>query len=86
MLDELDRRIAAPPAAGLRVDYAGFRRYVRTLRDRTLDLRETAESDDGLVTAAVGGRGELLDLTLDERVQRTSSDRPARHPNSSATE
>jgi DNA-binding protein YbaB len=76
VLDDLDRRIAAPPADGLRIDYAGFRRYLVTLRDQTLDLRETAESGDGLITATVGGRGELLDLTLDWRVHRdrTSTD------------
>ena len=32
------------------------------------ELRVTAESDEGLVRATVGGRGQLLNLKLDRRV------------------
>jgi DNA-binding protein YbaB len=39
-----------------------------TLRDRLRDATEVATSPDGLVTATVGGRGELVGLELDERV------------------
>lgn len=79
VLHELDRRIAAPPppADGDRpviggVDYERFRRRVVALRDQARELRESAESDDGLVTVTVGGHGELLDLALDPRVFRES--------------
>src|SRR4051812_40181107 len=34
------------------------------------ELRVTAESDDGLIRATVGPRGELLDLRLDHRIYR----------------
>jgi DNA-binding protein YbaB len=64
VLYQLDRRTSA------HIDYAAFRRYVTALRDRTRDLVETADSDDGLITATVSGRGTLLDLTLDPRALR----------------
>jgi DNA-binding protein YbaB len=36
------------------------------------EIRATHDSDDGLITATVGGRGELLELTLDPRIYRTT--------------
>ncbi len=43
---------------------------MRDLRGRLADVRATADSADGLVSATVGGRGELVDLTIDPRVYR----------------
>ncbi|MGH3434089.1 MAG: YbaB/EbfC family nucleoid-associated protein [Thermocrispum sp.] len=43
---------------------------VKKAREKLDDLRATAESEDGLVSATVGARGELHSLTLDPRVFR----------------
>jgi DNA-binding protein YbaB len=51
-------------------DYARLARQVQEAQRELDELRVTADSDDGLVTATVGGRGELLGLTLDPRVYR----------------
>lgn len=40
------------------------------MHDGVANIRATADSDDGLVTAVVGGRGEVLSLELDPRVYR----------------
>jgi DNA-binding protein YbaB len=39
------------------------------------EVRASAESPDGLITATVGGRGELLELTLDPRIYREHDSR-----------
>lgn len=51
-------------------EYARIADQVRSMRDGVDDIRATAYSDDGLVTAVVGGRGEVLELELDPRVYR----------------
>jgi DNA-binding protein YbaB len=43
---------------------------LRTMRGQLRDIRATEYSPDGLITAVVGGRGELLELELDPRVLR----------------
>ena len=43
---------------------------VRAVQDGIDEVRGTGYSDDGLVTAVVGGRGELLELELDPRIYR----------------
>lgn len=48
---------------------------LRTVQERLADVRETAESDDGLIRATVGGRGEVLDLDLDPRIYREPDSR-----------
>jgi DNA-binding protein YbaB len=52
------------------VDHERIADEVRTIQRKLTDIRVTAESDDGLVTAVVGGRGELITLDLDPRVYR----------------
>ncbi len=51
-------------------EYARIADQVRSMRAGVDDIRETAYSDDGLVTAVVGGRGEVVGLELDPRVYR----------------
>jgi DNA-binding protein YbaB len=43
---------------------------VRTLQDEVDRISATAYSPDGLITAVVGGRGELAGITLDPRIYR----------------
>ncbi|WP_255632398.1 YbaB/EbfC family nucleoid-associated protein [Amycolatopsis sp. TNS106] len=53
---------------------AGYLRTEQGLREqqrRMAEIRATAESDDGLIGATVGGYGELMELRLDPRVFRT---------------
>jgi DNA-binding protein YbaB len=51
-------------------EYARIADQVRAMRDGVDDIRATAYSDDGLVSAVVGGRGEVVELELDPRVYR----------------
>ncbi len=53
-------------------DYEILRQDLITLREGIKEVREAATSPDGLVTATVGSRGELLDLSLDPRIYRTT--------------
>jgi DNA-binding protein YbaB len=69
---------------GVRVDAAGLRAYADELRSNFLRLQQeapalhakarsiqvTEKSPDGLVTATVGVRGELIRLDLDPRIYR----------------
>jgi DNA-binding protein YbaB len=55
---------------GRLAEYARLAEQVRAMRDSVDDIRGTGCSDDGLVTAVVGGRGELLELELDPRIYR----------------
>lgn len=48
---------------------------LRKLRGKLSEVRVTADSADGLVSATVGGRGELIDLTIDPRVYRDPDSR-----------
>jgi DNA-binding protein YbaB len=43
---------------------------LQTMRGQLRDIRATEYSPDGLITAVVGGRGELLELELDPRILR----------------
>ncbi|WP_326549390.1 YbaB/EbfC family nucleoid-associated protein [Micromonospora sp. NBC_01813] len=51
-------------------EYQRLAEKVRSLRDGVDRISATAYSPDGLITAVVGGRGELLDLVLDPRIYR----------------
>lgn len=82
-LAELDRCIARPPELpplnGMpvcdRPDYAAYKRMLIDARDRLAVTSATSVSPDGLVSATAGGRGELIDLTLHDRVFRRSDSR-----------
>jgi DNA-binding protein YbaB len=50
--------------------YAKLRSDLDDLRERLATMRVSAVSDDGLVRATVGARGELIDLALDRRIYR----------------
>jgi DNA-binding protein YbaB len=43
---------------------------LQTMRGQIREIRATEYSPDGLITAVVGGRGELLELELDPRILR----------------
>jgi len=59
--------------------YARLRSDMDDLQRRLAALRVSFESDDGLVRATVGPRGQLVDLSLDRRIFREAdSDRLAR--------
>ena len=51
-------------------DLDALGRELRELRTALDDTRETATSEDGLITATAGGRGELVALELDPRIYR----------------
>jgi DNA-binding protein YbaB len=51
-------------------EYARLAEQVKAMRDQVDKIRGTGCSDDGLVTAVVGWRGELLELELDPRIYR----------------
>lgn len=55
---------------GRLAEYARLAEQVRAMRDGIDDIRGTGYSDDGLITAVVGGRGELRELELDPRIYR----------------
>lgn len=54
----------------MHAEYERLAADVRSLRARLGEIRAEAESDDGLITAVVGGSGQLLELRLDPRVYR----------------
>lgn len=56
-------------------DLRRLRDGLRTVQEWLVDVRVTAESDDGLIRATVSGRGELLDLDLDPRIYRAPDSR-----------
>lgn len=59
--------------AGLMERLAEYRRLadqVRSLQKDVDRISATACSPDGLITAVVGGRGELIDITVDPRIYR----------------
>jgi DNA-binding protein YbaB len=45
------------------------------LRAALPDIRESVYSDDGLIAVTLGGRGEILDLSLDHRLYRHTDSR-----------
>jgi len=61
---------SATELTGRLAEYARLAEQVKAMQDGVHDLRGTGYSDDGLVTAVVGGRGELLELELDPRIYR----------------
>jgi DNA-binding protein YbaB len=63
------------PVLGGGLNHRRWRQRIRALRDFVDELTVCAHSDDGLVSATVSGRGELLALTLDPRVYRASDSR-----------
>lgn len=62
---------APRPSLGTGIDYGRLRDDIVSLQENLQDIRETAESDDGLIRATLGGRGELVELVVDPRVYRT---------------
>jgi DNA-binding protein YbaB len=68
MLTSMD----VPPdgVRGRLAEYEWLAERVHAMCDGIDEVRGTAHSDDELVTAVVGGRGELLELELDSRVFR----------------
>lgn len=84
VLRELDRLIArrrdtaAPgsrPLLESGIDYEAERRVAAARREAVPRIRETAESDDGLVAATADAHGRLLDLSLHRGVYRTPDSR-----------
>lgn len=55
---------------GRLAEYTRLAGKVRSMLDGVERVRGTGHSDDDLVTAVVGGRGEVLELELDPRVYR----------------
>ena len=55
---------------GRLAEYARLAEQAKSLRDGVGEIRGTGYSPDGLVTAVVGGRGELVELELDPRIYR----------------
>ncbi|MDA3647202.1 YbaB/EbfC family nucleoid-associated protein [Saccharopolyspora indica] len=60
------------PVIGAGLDVRAWRRRLLSLRDQVRTAAATADSEAGLITATVGGRGQLLDLRLDPRIYRVS--------------
>jgi DNA-binding protein YbaB len=61
---------SATELTGRLAEYQRIAEQVRAVKDGIDEVRGTGYSDDGLVTAVVGGRGELLELELDPRIYR----------------
>lgn len=57
---------------GYELEYGKLRQDLATLRESMEKVTETAFSEDGLVSATIGPRGELSDLVLDPRIYRTT--------------
>ncbi|WP_434444216.1 YbaB/EbfC family nucleoid-associated protein [Lentzea sp. E54] len=82
-LRELDRlnaqtRATTPgsrPALRSGIDYEAERRALIKCREAMPAIRETAESDDGLVAATADARGRLLDLSLHQSIYRAPDSR-----------
>jgi DNA-binding protein YbaB len=50
--------------------YQRLRSGMDDMQQRLAELQATAESEDGLIRATVGPRGQLIDLRLDRRIYR----------------
>ena len=50
--------------------YQRLRSGMDDMQQRLAELRVSAESEDGLIRATVGPRGQLIDLRLDRRIYR----------------
>jgi DNA-binding protein YbaB len=55
---------------GRLTEYARLAEQMKAMRDNVDEIRGTGYSDDDLVTAVVGGRGNLVELELDPRIYR----------------
>ena len=75
--------------------YQRLRSGLDDLQRRLAEMQVSAESDDGLITATVGSRGQLIDLRLDRRVYRDMdpeqlepgrSSRPSARPTARTTD
>ncbi|WAL67848.1 YbaB/EbfC family nucleoid-associated protein [Amycolatopsis cynarae] len=51
-------------------DYEQMAAEVRAAQQRMAEIRVTAESEDGLISATVGASGQLIELRLDPRIYR----------------
>ncbi|MFD1326067.1 YbaB/EbfC family nucleoid-associated protein [Micromonospora sonneratiae] len=51
-------------------EYERMAEDVRSIQQRMAEIRATADSGDGLISATVGGAGELIELWLDPRIYR----------------
>ncbi|GAA2842299.1 YbaB/EbfC family nucleoid-associated protein [Crossiella cryophila] len=60
------------PVIGAGPDLREWRRMLLALRELSDTVTAAADSADGLITATVSARGELLDLWLDQRIYRRS--------------
>lgn len=60
-----------PPTLGTIIDCPRMRANLLAIRDALADITETAHSNDGLVSATLGGRGELLEVRIQPRAFRT---------------
>lgn len=58
------------PRLGIIAEYEQLAEEVESLRRTIARTQETADSADGLVSATVGGNGELVELWLDPRIYR----------------
>ncbi|MGW0432200.1 YbaB/EbfC family nucleoid-associated protein [Micromonospora sp. NPDC003197] len=52
-------------------EYKQMAEDVRSIQKQMTEIRSTADSGDGLISATVGGAGELIELWLDPRIYRT---------------
>ncbi|WP_285486231.1 YbaB/EbfC family nucleoid-associated protein [Amycolatopsis taiwanensis] len=52
-------------------EYRQLAEDVRSAQAQMAEVRAEASSDDGLITAVVGGSGELVSLRLDPRIYRS---------------
>ncbi|MFE0019555.1 YbaB/EbfC family nucleoid-associated protein [Amycolatopsis sp. NPDC059021] len=52
-------------------EYQRMAEDVRAVQARVTEIRTEATSEDGTITAIVGGSGELVELRLDSRIYRT---------------
>ncbi|WP_342663886.1 YbaB/EbfC family nucleoid-associated protein [Amycolatopsis benzoatilytica] len=62
--------VESPFRFDLRAEHQRLAGDIRSTQRRMAEIRADAESDDGLISATVGGAGELLDLRLDPRIYR----------------
>ena len=58
-------------AADMYADYQQMAEKVRAAQQQMAAIRVTVETEDGLISATVGGSGGLEELWLDPRVYRT---------------
>lgn len=54
----------------MQAEYERMAEDIRSMQARLGDIRAGARSGDGLISAVVGGSGELLELRLDPRIYR----------------